>query len=95
VYVLTSRRTFSEAEYFTYNFQTLKRATVVGEVTGGGSHLTNTERIDDRFNIRAPDWLAINPITKTDREGTNITVPAAEALDAAVKQDAQRIANHG
>ncbi len=37
-YVLTSRRTFSGAEEFTYNLKNLKRATIVGETTGGGAH---------------------------------------------------------
>jgi Peptidase family S41/N-terminal domain of Peptidase_S41 in eukaryotic IRBP len=87
VYVLTSRATFSAAESFTYDLQALKRATVVGEVTGGGSHLTNTERIDDRFNIRVPYGRPINPITKTDWEGVGVIpdlkVPASEALAAA------------
>jgi retinol-binding protein 3 len=87
VYVLTSRATFSAAESFTYDLQALKRATVVGEVTGGGSHLTNTERIDDRFNIRVPYGRPINPITKTDWEGVGVVpdvkVPASEALAAA------------
>ena len=69
MYVLTSRITFSAAEYFTYNLQALKRATVVGEVTaGGGAHSTSIERIDDRFNIRVPYGRPINPITKTDWE---------------------------
>jgi hypothetical protein len=89
VYVLTSRMTFSAAESFTYELQALKRATVVGEVTGGGSHLTNTERIDDRFSIRVPYGRPINPITKTDWEGVGIIpdvkVPASEALAAAEK----------
>ena len=38
VYVLTSNRTFSAAEEFTYNLKNLKRATIVGETTGGGAH---------------------------------------------------------
>jgi len=87
VFVLTSRMTFSAAEYFAYNLQALKRATVVGEVTGGGAHLTSTERIDDRFNIRVPYGRPINPITKTDWEGTGVVpdvrVQASEALEVA------------
>jgi C-terminal processing protease CtpA/Prc len=38
IYVLTSARTFSGAEEFTYNLKNLKRATIVGETTGGGAH---------------------------------------------------------
>ena len=38
VYILTSLRTFSAAEEFTYNLKNLKRATIVGETTGGGAH---------------------------------------------------------
>ena len=37
VYLLTSTRTFSGAEDFTYGLKNLKRVTVVGEVTGGGA----------------------------------------------------------
>jgi hypothetical protein len=89
VYVLTSRVTFSAGENFAYSLQALKRATVVGEVTAGGSHLTNTERIDDRFNVRLPYGRPINPITKTDWEGVgvipDVKVPPSEALAAAEK----------
>jgi len=64
-------------------------ATVVGEVSGGGSHLTSAERIDDRFNIRVPYGRPINPITETDWEGVgvipDVKVPASEALAAAEK----------
>jgi hypothetical protein len=35
---LTSGRTFSAAEEFTYDLKHLKRATTVGETTGGGAH---------------------------------------------------------
>jgi Peptidase family S41 len=38
VFILTSSRTFSAAEHFTYDLKTLKRATIIGETTSGASH---------------------------------------------------------
>ena len=87
VYVLVSNSTFSAAEEFTYNLKNLKRATIVGETTGGGAHPGGVRRITDHFGIWLPNGRAINPITKTNWEGTgiepHIKVPAAEALEAA------------
>jgi pimeloyl-ACP methyl ester carboxylesterase len=84
VYVLTSSRTFSGGEEFTYDLQTQKRATVVGETTGGGAHPVRGERIDAHFMIGVPFARAINPVTHTSWEGTGVVpdvkVPAAEAL---------------
>src|SRR6202034_2441367 len=65
VYVLTSHRTFSGAEEFTNNLKVLKRATIVGEVTGGGAHPVAGHRIDDRFTIGVPFARAIYPVTTT------------------------------
>ena len=87
VYVLTSSRTFSGAEEFSYNLKSLKRATIVGETTGGGAHPVSGHRIDDHFSMGVPFARAINPITKTNWEGTgvepDIKVPAADALATA------------
>jgi hypothetical protein len=87
VYVLTSNRTFSAAEEFTYNLKNLKRATIVGETTGGGAHPGGVRRITSHFGIWVPNGRAINPITKTNWEGTgiepHIKVEAAKALQAA------------
>ena len=89
VYVLTSRNTFSGAEEFTYNLKNLKRATIVGETTGGGAHPVQGQRIDPHFMIGVPFAKAINPISKTNWEGTgvepDVKVPAAAALDTALK----------
>lgn len=87
VYVLTSPRTFSGAEEFSYNLKNLKRATLVGETTGGGAHPVMGEALNDRFVIRVPYMRACNPITKTNWEGTgvepDVRVPAVDALEKA------------
>lgn len=84
VYVLTSKRTFSAAEEFTYNLKNLKRATIVGETTGGGAHPGGPRRINEHFAIWVPSGRAINPISKTNWEGTgvkpDVDVPADQAL---------------
>jgi retinol-binding protein 3 len=87
VYILTSKQTFSGAEEFSYNLKNLKRATLIGETTGGGAHPVSGHRIGDHFTIGVPFARAINPISKTNWEGTgvepDVKVPAAEALATA------------
>jgi retinol-binding protein 3 len=89
IYVLTSARTFSGAEEFTYNLKNLKRATIIGETTGGGAHPVSGHRIDEHFMIGVPFARAINPITHTNWEGVgvkpDIAVPADDALATAQK----------
>lgn len=88
VYVLTSRRTFSAAEEFAYNLQSLKRATIVGDTTGGGAHPGGMRRLPAGFAVFVPSGRAINPITQTNWEGTGvrptIAVPSDSALDVAL-----------
>ncbi len=69
-YVLTSASTFSGAEEFGYDLKMLKRATLVGETTAGGAHPVSRHRINDHFMIGVPDARPINPISKTNWEGT-------------------------
>jgi peptidase S41-like protein len=94
-YVLTSKRTFSGAEEFSYNLKNLKRATIVGETTGGGAHPVAGHRIDDHFRIGVPYAKAINPISKTNWEGIgvepDVKVPAADALATAEKLAAEKL----
>jgi len=89
VYVLTSSNTFSGAEEFTYDLKSLKRATIVGETTGGGAHPVRNRPIDEHFSIGVPFARAINPITKTNWEGVGVApdrkVSAADALATALK----------
>ena len=101
VYVLTSNRTFSGAEEFTYNLKNLKRATIIGETTGGGAHPGGGFRISEHFGMFIPTGRAISPITKTNWEGTgvapDVTVPADQALHVArlmaLKKSVTTIAN--
>ena len=94
-YVLTSKETFSGAEEFSYNLKNLKRATIVGETTGGGAHPVSGHRIDDHFTIGVPFARAINPISKTNWEGTgvepDVKVPAADALTTAQKLATEKL----
>jgi hypothetical protein len=89
IYVLTSAQTFSGAEEFSYNLKSLKRATIIGETTGGGAHPVSGHRIDEHFMIGVPFARAINPITKTNWEGVgvepDIKVPAGDALATALR----------
>ncbi|HEY0748127.1 MAG TPA: S41 family peptidase [Steroidobacteraceae bacterium] len=94
VFVLTSTHTFSGAEEFSYNLKTLKRATIVGETTGGGAHPVAPHSIDEHFTIFVPFAKAINPTTKTNWEGVgvepDVKVPAADALATAQKLAGER-----
>ena len=84
VYVLTSKRTFSGAEEFTYNLKNLKRATIIGETTGGGAHPGGGFRISEHFGMFIPTGRAISPITKTNWEGTGVTPDVAVSADQAL-----------
>jgi len=88
LFVLTSNRTFSGAEEFTYNMQTRKRATIIGETTGGGANPGGMMPVNDRFGIFIPTGRAINPVTGTNWEGVgvkpDVAVDASVALDTAL-----------
>ncbi len=87
LYILTSSRTFSGAEEFSYNMKNLKRGTIVGETTGGGAHPTDAKIVQDEFILRVPFARAFNPVSKTNWEGTgvapDVAVPAEQAFDRA------------
>jgi hypothetical protein len=85
VYVLTSSRTFSGAEEFTYNLKNLKRSTTIGETTGGGANPGGGRRINDHFGVFIPTGRAINPVTKTNWEGTGVKPDVEAPADKALK----------
>jgi hypothetical protein len=85
VFVLTSNRTFSAGEEFTYNLKNLKRATIIGETTGGGAHPGGMFRINDHFGAFVPSGRAISPITKTNWEGTGVEPDVKVSKELALK----------
>lgn len=87
VYILTSYKTFSAAEGLSYEMQSLKRATIVGEATRGGAHTVTYRPLSSGFVTDIPFGRAISPVTKTNWETTGITpdiqVPADQSLETA------------
>ena len=83
VYILTSRNTFSGAEDFSYAMQIAKRAVVVGETTGGGAHPQMPFSVGQHFLVFIPFARSINPVTKTDWEGTGVIPNVKTTADKA------------
>ena len=94
LYILTSRRTASAAEHFSYDLKMLRRATLVGEATAGAAHSGVIHGIDPYFAIAIPETHPINPFSTSDWAVTGIEpdvkVKAAHALEAAESLAANR-----
>lgn len=85
VFVLTSSRTFSGAEEFSYNLKNLKRATLIGETTGGGAHPGELRKVGAYFRMFVATGRAINPISKTNWEGTGVEPDVKAKADDALR----------
>jgi C-terminal processing protease CtpA/Prc len=89
VFVLTSGRTFSGAEHFSYDLKMLKRATIVGETTAGATDVGTFHRLDDHFGMGIRETRAINPYAEPDWAGIgvepDVKVKAADAPQMAVR----------
>jgi hypothetical protein len=84
LYILTSSRTFSAAESFTYNMQQLKRAVVVGETTKGGAHPIDVFIIKGNILAQVPIGSSYNPISKANWEGTGVIPDVLTTSDQAL-----------
>jgi retinol-binding protein 3 len=96
LFLLIGKNTFSAAEIFAYDLQARKRAVLIGEPTKGGAHSIDLYKIDDQFEINISTSRAINPVTRTNWEGTgvipDIQVAPAQALATAIEL-AEKAAN--
>lgn len=84
VYVLTSSYTFSGGEEFAYDMQTQKRATLIGETTGGGANPGGPVQLAHGFVSFIPSGRAINPITNTNWEHVGVKPEIATTSDEAM-----------
>lgn len=86
LFILTGSKTFSGAEEFSYNMQTQKRATLVGETTGGGANPGEVFDVNNLLETFIATGTAINPITKTNWEGIGVIPEYKTTADAAYEK---------
>jgi hypothetical protein len=72
LYILINNKTFSASEMFVYGMQTIHRAVIIGETTGGGAHGTFSQGVSNGFRLYVPYSTAISPITKTSWEQVGV-----------------------
>jgi hypothetical protein len=89
IWVLVGPGTFSAAEAVAYDLQAAGRATIVGEVTGGGANPSIAMDLGPWFTVIMPIGVARHPLTGANWEGVGVTpdvpVPADRALEEALR----------
>ncbi len=94
VFILTSAKTFSAAEAFSYPMQVYDRATFIGETTKGGANAGDLISLDDHMEIFIPDVAGMpHPVSGTTFEGIGIIpdvkVPSNQAFDMGLELAAE------
>jgi hypothetical protein len=89
ILLLTSMETFSAAEHFSLALKRTKRATLIGEPTGGGAHFGGTIPMGAGYAAFIPVGRTFDPDTGQSWEGIGVSpdvaVPADRALDRALE----------
>lgn len=81
LFILISGKTFSAAEEFSYNMQSQKRASLIGQTTKGGANPGRIMPLNDKLEAIIPVGKAINPITKTNWEGAGVVPDIQTSLE--------------
>jgi hypothetical protein len=86
VYVVVTKRTFSGAEECAYDLQSLHRATIVGEPSGGGANPGSFYKLNDHYEAFIPYARARNPYTMKNWEGTGVIPEVSAETGQGVKK---------
>jgi hypothetical protein len=90
VYLLTSKNTFSAAEHLSLSLKRTKRATLIGEATGGGAHFGGGVPLGESYGAFIPVGRTFDPDTGQSWEAVgvkpDVEVPADKALDEALRR---------
>ncbi len=85
LYILINNKTFSASEMFVYGMQTVNRAVIIGETTGGGAHGTFSQGVSNGCRLYVPYSTAISPITKTSWEQVGVKPEIETSSDKALE----------
>ncbi|MDI6625053.1 MAG: S41 family peptidase, partial [Brevundimonas sp.] len=91
IMVLVGPGTFSAAEAVAYDLQAAGRATVIGEVTGGGANPSIAMDLGPWFTVIMPIGEARHPATGTNWEGVGVQPDVAVSADRALEEALRRV----
>ena len=98
VYILTSSRTFSGGEDMAYSLKHHGRATIIGEITGGGAHPVTELLPGEGFILILPEGYPTHPVTNSNWEGSgvqpDIEISSENALETAHRLAIQNLYNN-
>ena len=86
LFIMIGEETFSGAEEFSYNMQTQKRATLIGQTSAGAANPGGTRGINEHLSVFIPSGRAINPITNTSWEGVGVQPEIHTKKEATLEQ---------
>lgn len=91
IYVLTSATTFSAAEAFAYDLKAARRATIVGETTGGAANPSSLPTpLGYGFKVFIPNGRVTHPTTGGNWEGVGVAPDVVTPVDQALTEAYKR-----